>query len=323
MKQPKNIRFGLACAVGAQVMWGLFPIYIKFLDTVSAPDIVAHRIVWSFVFLIGLFGAALLYPTPLLPNPKDLAGAFANKKTVGLFALAATLIATNWLVFVWAVSRGQTLDASLGYYICPQVVVLLGVVFLRERLSPIQWGAIVMAACGVGYIMSSSTNASPETIEAGTAWASKLISVVIALSFGFYALVKKQTKLSALSGLTCETGILLFPALIFFAWGLSTAKGVVFLDSWQMNLLLLGLGPATIAPLALYATALKHVKLSTVGLLQFLGPSIQFTVGIFVLGEQFDVTRLIGFSLVWVGIGLYLYALRQTVQASPQSGDHS
>ena len=308
MSQSKNARFGLACAIAAQAIWGFFPIYIDILKPyVAAPDIVAHRTVWSFVLLIGLFFVAIFYSSSLLPNPKELANAFKDRKTVLLFALAAVLIATNWLVFVWAVSHGKALDASLGYYICPQVVVLLGVVFLREKLSAIQWSAILLAVCGVAYMMRSSNGVPLITV---------LIALLIAFSFGFYALVKKQTKLSALAGLTCETGILLTPATIFFVWRLSTTKGGIFLDSWWLNLLLLGLGPATIAPLALYATALKHIKLSTVGLLQFLGPSIQFAVGIFVLNEAFDFTHLIGFSFVWVGIGLYLYALRKNLRVN-------
>ncbi|MFK7767917.1 MAG: EamA family transporter RarD [Mariniblastus sp.] len=302
MPNPKNARFGLGCAIGAQLIWGLFPIYIDVLKPhIEAPDIVAHRVVWSFLMLIGLVLFARFFPSKLLPNASEISGALQDRKAALLFASAACLIATNWLVFVWAVSHEMILDASLGYYICPQLVVLLGVVFLRERLSKLQWAAIFLSVCGVAYIMRGQSGV-------------PLIAILIALSFGGYALSKKRTKLTALAGLTCETGILLVPALVFLAWRVSTPEGKIFLGNGWLNLMLIGLGPTTIAPLALYATALKHIKLSTVGLLQFLGPTIQFMVGVFVFGESFDLNRFVGFAFVWVGIGLYLYAMHRNLQ---------
>ena len=311
----QNKKLGYGCAIGAQVVWGLFPIYVHQLKEYDTYGIVAHRAIWSFLFLIGLVFVSKFIRSPNLPSMSELTGALGNKKFLLGVVIAATLIAINWIGFVWAASNDHKLDASLGYYICPQVVVLLGVICLGERLSLIQWIAVALAGAGVGYMAIAKESGSSTSLPA--------LSILIAFSFGFYGLAKKKTKLSALGGLTLETGFLIIPAAIFFAWqygifGIHSADSPgtkMFTDSWSVNLLLLGSGAVTILPLALYATAVKHLPLSTMGLLQFIGPTIQFFLGLFVYGEKFDQTRVVGFLVVWVGVGIYLLSLRQPISS--------
>ena len=193
--------------------------------------------------------------------------------------------------------NAHKIDASLGYYLCPQVVVLLGVLLIGERLNRLQWSAMVVVSAGVAYMFVTAS---------GKPW----ISVAIAFSFGFYALIKKRIQLSALVGLTLETGVLLIPAIAILIWLWNSGEPVIASSFWR-NLLLVGTGVATITPLALYAAALKHITLSTMGLLQFIGPTIQFFLGTLYFGENFDVKRMIGFTICWVGVGLFLSALRK------------
>ncbi len=301
--EKANFRYGLTCAICAQILWGLFPIYVYQLKSYSAgTDFVAHRTLWSFVTLIGILGAASFLRNskktiPALPDPSEVASHLRIPQSIWMSVLAASLIVVNWLAFVWAVTNGHALDASLGYYLCPLVVILLGVTFLKERLSPVRWLAVLFAAGGVSF-MASSVHGIP--------W----IAIAIAVSFGFYGLVKKRTKISALGGLTFETGILLLPALAYLAWRFSTLEANPFNVPVWVYLMVLGTGVATIAPLALYANAVKHVPLSTVGFLQCIGPTIQFIVGLLFIGESLDVTRLIGFGIVWIGVGLFVFAMK-------------
>jgi len=212
--------------------------------------------------------------------------------------MATILIAINWLTFVWAVNNDHALDASLGYYICPQLVVLLGVVFLRERLTPLQWTAVALATFGVSIMTWSAQS---------QIW----IALGVAFAFGFYALLKKKIQLSAVEGLTLETGFMLLPAVALLVFRFAISGATIIPSSIPLALALLCCGVLTVAPLLLYATALKHIKLSTVGLLQFIGPTIQFFLGVFAFGEPVDGTRLIGFVFVWIGVSVYLFALQR------------
>lgn len=322
-------KLGYTCAISAQLIWGLFPIYVDQLKGYDAFGFVAHRAFWSFLLLAVLFWSAKRWRSSYLPSYDEFASALKNQdpveggdssasssnkiwknKKIWLFAVAAILLCINWIAFVWSAIHDHKIDASLGYYICPQVVVLLGVLLLGERLKPIQWVGFALTACGVAYMVQSSASM-PQ------------LSLLIAFSFAFYALAKKKTKMSALAGLTFEMGFLAVPGLLYLAWqcgylGLPTGVDpaapqlTLFTTSWWMNLLLLGSGVATLLPLALYATAVKHIPLSTVGLLQFIGPTIQFLIGLFLYQEAFDRSRFIGFVVVWMGVGLYLISIRQS-----------
>ena len=301
-KQP-NLILGLATAVGAQVIWGVFPVYIKLFDGVIDPlDLVAHRVMWSFLVL-AIWMAIVSVRSKLAKV--DVSGSLASLRsqisnqpgTVRMSLFAAVVIVTNWLMFVWAIANDHVIDASLGYYICPQLVVLLGVVFLKERLTVLQWIAVVLAAVGVS-IMTWSANSE--------IW----IGLVVAIAFAIYALIKKKTQLSATEGLTMETGFLLLPAIAFMVWRTSVMGATVMPESITLSLLLACSGIATITPLFLYVIAVKHLSLSTVGLLQFIGPTIQFLLGLIVFGDPVDSTRLFGFVFVWIGVTVYLVALR-------------
>ena len=296
----QNPKFGLVCATLAQVLWGCFPMYVYLLKSVAPIDFVANRAVWSFFLLANLVWLSRWIHHPLVPSAVEVSRSLRDGKTLQLHALAALLILINWLAFVWAVMNDHALDASLGYYICPLVVVLLGVLLLGERLSNLKWIAVGLAGFGVGYTALS---------EGGLIW----IPLVIAFSFGFYGLLKKKATLSPLAGLTVETGFLFLPVLAYLIWRIATAGGSLLDYPWWVYLLLLGSGLATLAPLAFYAAAVKHLPLSTVGFLQYIGPTIQFLTGIFVFGETLDYTRLIGFGFVWLGVLLFLISIRRSM----------
>lgn len=294
----KNLKLGLATAVAAQILWGGFPAYIKLFQNVIDPlDLVAHRAVWSFVVLaVWLSVSARLNQAAKGASLKRRL--FGSSRTIATALFATVMIAINWLTFVWAVNNDHALDASLGYYICPQIVVLLGVVFLRERLTSMQWTAVALAAVGVTIMTWSGQ---------GKVW----IGLLVAVAFGLYALVKKKTRLSAAEGLGLETGFMLTPAIAYLVWRSLVGGAAVFPGSIALTLLLLCCGALTVAPLFLYAVAVKHLSLSTMGLLQFIGPTIQFVLGVFAFAEPVDLTRLTGFVFVWIGVSIYLYALHQ------------
>ena len=296
-KETGNYRWGVFCAVAAQVLWGFFPVYFHFLKKVDAVELVGHRAIWSFFWLVMLMFVGQLLKTRLdLPKLEEIRSVFKSPRLLGCLAIAGILIAINWLTFVWAVNNDHKIDASLGYYVCPQVIVLLGVVFLGERLSSVQWVAFALAAVGVFWIAQSGVS---------VPW----VGLTVAFSFGFYALIKKIVSVSSFVGLTFEMGVLLVPAICFLLYRGWPLGDTVSGEPWWFNLLLLGTGAATIVPLAFYSASLKHIPLSTVGLLQFIGPTIQFLIGAFVFREPFDSTRLIGFAFVWVGVVLFMFTI--------------
>ncbi|MDA7902130.1 EamA family transporter RarD [Mariniblastus sp.] len=296
-----NARLGLVCAVVAQVLWGCFPIYVNALRVIAPFDFVAHRAAWSFLLLVNLVLISNWYPQIGLPKNQEIRLGLSSRKTILIYAIAAVLIATNWVAFVWSVMNDHAIDASLGYYICPLIVVLLGVVFLKEKLSKLRWIAVAFATVGVGYT----------TFAEGTLlW----VSMAIAGSFGFYGLIKKRAPLSALGGLTFETGVLFLPAVAYLVWR-AYASGVALGDYpiW-VYILIVGSGAATILPLAFYATAVKHLPLSTVGFLQYIGPTIQFFVGVFWLNESMDYVRLTGFVFVWIGVVIFVIPMKNSAE---------
>ena len=294
---------GVSSALVAQCLWGVFPLYLKLLHPTEALEIVGHRVVWSFGFLVLLVLLSSSLRVPGVPRWNDIRSVFANTQTLVYLFFAALLILGNWLGFVAAIVLDRTLDVSVGYYICPQVVVLLGVVFQKEELSRAQWFAFACTSMGV-LAMAASTSGIP--------W----LGLLVAFSFGFYALFKKRIDCSALTSLTFETGFLFLPAAGFLvyrtAFGLHAAipatDGIV--SAPVLNLLLVLLGVATVVPLAMYVDSVKRLPLSMAGLLQFVGPTIQFGLSIFVFGDTFDWPRVIGILLIWAGVLLYLRAMR-------------
>jgi chloramphenicol-sensitive protein RarD len=266
-------------------MWGVFPIYFKMLHAVSAVQILGHRVVWSLLFLMVLVLA--------FRESRDLRRSVLNYRTLLIYLLAALLLATNWLTYIWGVNAGFVVETSLGYFINPLMNVVLGVLILRERLRPAQWIPIGLAAAGVIYL----------TILYGTLpW----IALALALTFASYGLVKKLAPLGSLHSLTLETGLLFVPALGYLLWMAKTGEGAFIQQGLTTTLLLAAAGVITAVPLLLFGSAARRVPLSTLGILQFIAPTCQFLLGVFVYGEAFTLARLVGFLCIWLALLLYI-----------------
>jgi len=262
-------------------LWGLFPLYFALLDGISPVEVVANRVVWSLVFLIILTSATRSWATTVL--------AARSGRTVGLLGLAAAFLALNWGVYVWAVVSDQIVEASLGYFINPLVSVALGVIVLRERLNRAQWAAVGIAILAVG-VVTFSYGRPP--------W----ISIVLALSFGIYGLIKKQVGIGSVPSLTIETAVLAPVALVvmgfFIARGDSGFTDGVPLDT----VLLILLGLVTALPLLAFGGAATRIPLSTLGLLQYITPVLQFLIGVVIFSEPMSTSRWAGFALVWLAL---------------------
>lgn len=289
---------GVVQAALAYVAWGLFPLYFHQVAAVSSMEIVLHRTVWSLVFVLLVLAAMRRFGAlwPVLRQPRQLM----------LLLLSALLLSGNWLVYVWAVNHGHVIDASLGYFINPLVYVLLGFAFLHERLRPMQWGAVALAGLGVAWL----------TWQAGQLpW----IALLLAGSFGLYGLMRKTAPLGALEGLAAETLLLAplaVPALLL--WTLHGDSALAHADASTLGWLLAA-GPVTAVPLLLFAAGARRIPLATLGLLQYIGPTLQMAIGIWVFHEPFQAERLAGFMLIWAALALYslegLWVTRRRVAA--------
>jgi chloramphenicol-sensitive protein RarD len=269
---------GLWYGLAAYTLWGLFPVYFKLIGFVPADQIIAHRIVWSFLLLV------LIVALGSLRHQVTLSGS-----VVRLYTAAATLIAVNWFIYVWAVAHNFILETSLGYFITPLVNVLMGVVILGERMRPFQWVAIALAAAGVGYLT---------VVYGDVPW----IAIALALTFGTYGLVKKKAPLGSVVGLTLETGLLLVPALTYLTVTEFRGDGSFLRLGPGSMLLVAAAGPITTLPLVLFAAAVQRIPLSTIGVLQFIAPTVQFVLGVMVYEEPFSGQKFVGFALVWAAV---------------------
>ncbi len=277
-------RTGLIHGLAAYGLWGMLPLYFKLFPGVSSVEIVAHRIVWSVAFLAGLMGVTRLYPAFL--------AALRQPRILGALALSALLIAANWLVFIWAVNDGHVLAASLGYFLNPLANILLGMTFLGERLRRGQMLALLVATAGVAILAVG---------ELQTLW----ISLTLAISFALYGLVRKLTPVPAPVGLAVETVVLLGPALAALGW--FAAQGTLgFGRDGVQTALLIGTGVVTSVPLMLFASAARRLSLGTLGLLQYVAPSLQFLTGYLLLGEPLSPARLASFGLIWLALALFV-----------------
>lgn len=276
---------GILYGIGAYVLWGFFPIYWKFLHQVPALQIIGHRIGWSFIALIIFILATKQW--------QNFRAAAFNAKMIGMYAVAGILLSINWLIYVWGVNAGFIVETSLGYFINPLLSILMGVIFLRERLRLAQWMPVILAALGVAYLTF---------VYGRPPW----IALSLAFSFGFYGLVKKLAPLGSLYGLTLETAIVFPLALIYLAFVQMNGTGVFLHNNAQVNFLLVGAGIVTTIPLLMFASAAKQIPLTMIGILQYIAPTLQFLIGIFIYKEPFDRAHLIGFGIVWVALIIFL-----------------
>lgn len=274
---------GVWYAIGAYVLWGLLPIYWKLLHQVPSLQLLCHRIVWSCVSLILII--------ILLRQWQSFYTAIKKPRVLVIYLLAAILVSVNWFVFIWAIQANFIIEASLGYFITPLISIALGVLFLHETLRPMQWIAAIIAGIGIIYL-TYSYHMVP--------W----ISLALALSFGFYGLVKKIAPLGSFNGLTLET-IILFPLATAYLFYIDKAGNGAWMHiSYTVDLLLFGAGAVTIVPLLLFTSAARSINLSLVGFLQYIAPILHFLIGRFLYHETFTKTQLIGFSFVWVALAV-------------------
>jgi len=295
---------GILNGLGAYVLWGFFPIYWKWLHQVPALQVIGHRIGWSFILLIILILITRQW--------QAFRTAALTSKTIAIYFVAAILLSVNWLVYVWGVNAGFIVETSLGYFINPLLSMLLGMIFFRERLRLVQWIPVGLAAAGVIYL----------TVAYGRLpW----IALSLAFSFGFYGLVKKLAPLGSLYGLTLETALVFPIALAYLAFVNFTGTGSFLHEGPLTDLLLIGTGIVTSIPLLMFASAARQIPLTMIGILQFIAPTLQFLIGIFLYHELFDRSRLIGFGLVWLALIIFwvenYLANRLPVQPIPELGE--
>jgi len=284
--QPGLSRPGLTAALAAYVIWGLFPLYLRPLHDVGTVEVIAHRVVWScaFIFLWMLATKQLESVRRVIFNPPLLLR----------LGLSASLITVNWLVYVFAVANGHVLEASLGYFINPLFNVVLGIAVLSERLSRGQWLAVAIAAAAVVYL----------SVFAGTPpW----ISLTVAVSFGLYGFVRKVIAVEALPGLAVETFLLLPLALGYLLWREAHGTGAMGHSPVTIDALLAGCGVITAVPLFLFAYGARLIPYSTMGLLQYIAPSLQLMCGLWIFGETLELHRAVGFGLIWSALAVYAF----------------
>jgi chloramphenicol-sensitive protein RarD len=268
----------------ASAMWGVFPMYFKALRAMPADEILAHRILWSLAFLAAVLAwrRQWTWLRAVMRQPRVLAA----------FAASALLLSTNWLIYIWAVNHDRVLDASLGYFINPLFSIVLGLVFLRERLRVGQGMAIGLAVCGVAWLTWQSGH---------PPW----IALMLAVTFGAYGLLRKTAVLGPLEGLALETLLLSAPAAASLIFLMLNDQGGFLASGTAAKWLLAGSGPLTAIPLLLFAAGARRIPLSLLGLLQYLGPTLQLTLGVWLYDEPFGGARLAGFAMIWTALLLY------------------
>ena len=279
-------RTGLILGLLAYTLWGVLPLYFKAIEVLPATDIVAHRVIWSPPFLAALIALTRAWP--------KVQAAIADPKTIEILIITALLIGGNWLLYVHAVTSGHILAASFGYYLNPLANVLLGRFVLHERLNRLQWAAVAIAAAGISVLAAGAL---------GQLW----ISLALCATFALYGLLRKVVAADAITGLAIET-VILFPlALLWLAWRHSTGAAVMG-DTETLTILLLLAGIVSTTPLLLFTAAAKRLPYSTLGMLQFIAPTLQFLIGLY-FGEPLRTAHLIAFPAIWIALGLYVTVL--------------
>jgi chloramphenicol-sensitive protein RarD len=278
------MRTGIFSAALAFLAWGLFPLYFHAINEVAPLQILAHRMLWSLLFLLIVLAVR---------GQWGWLDVVRKPRVLGSFIASAFLLSANWLIYIWSVNNGHVIEASLGYFINPLVNIMFGYLLLKERLRPVQWTAIAVAALGVAWL----------TWQAGTVpW----IALMLAATFGGYGLLRKTAALGALEGLSFET-MVLFPLAAGYVIWLTLHGENTFINtaSNSTRWLLVAAGPITAIPLLLFASGARQIPLSVLGLLQYLSPTIQFLLGVWLFHEAFTAERLVGFALIWAALGLF------------------
>lgn len=284
---------GLALGVGAYTLWGLLPLYFHILRGVPALQVLAHRVVWSVLLLIVVV---------LVLRRAGAIRVAARGRTLVLLAASAALIATNWLIYIWAVQHNHVLEASLGYFINPLLNVALGVAVLGERLR--KWQGVAIGVAALGVLLMALTGG-------GALW----VSLALAVTFGLYGLLRKIVAIDALGGLTIET-LMLTPLAVGLLWQVSAAGTGSFGVTTSTNALLIASGILTAAPLLMFAAAARRMPYATLGLIQFIAPTLQFAIAV-LLGEPVRPVHLVTFALIWAGCALYAADSVRGARAAP------
>jgi chloramphenicol-sensitive protein RarD len=282
----QHTRTGLALGLLAYALWGVLPLYFKAVRAVPPVDIVAHRVLWSLPFLALLIAMSRGWP--------KVREAINDRKTLGTLAVTALLIGGNWLLYVYAVNSGHLLAASFGYYLNPLANVLLGRFVLHERLNRLQWAAVAIAAAGISVLAAGAL---------GQLW----ISLTLCGTFALYGLLRKVVAADAITGLGIETMILFPLALVWLAWRHSTGAPIMGSTNSLAGLLLLA-GIVSTTPLLLFTAASKRLPYSTLGMLQFIAPTLQFLIAV-LYGEPLKAVHVIAFPAIWIALGLYVTAM--------------
>jgi chloramphenicol-sensitive protein RarD len=288
VKKKSETQLGVIYAGFSYLLWGLFPVYWKLLGEVSSGEILANRVFWSFIFMIGV-----LYLTKKQGLFLHTFKGFAqNKNQMYALIIASLTVTANWFIYIWAVNNGHLIEASLGYYINPLVSILLGVLVLKEKLNIYQYIAFILATIGV-LIISISHGKFP--------W----VAVALALSFGVYGLVKKMINVDSSVGLTLETLVLTPVAAIYMFYLFLNGSNSFLSSGIEIDLLLIGAGAATAVPLLYFAKGAQKIPLSLLGFLQYIAPTIMLLLGVFVYNEHFSKIQLLSFTFIWSGLSIF------------------
>lgn len=275
---------GVFCCVGAFLIWGLSPIYFKALHHVPAFEILMHRMIWSFLFMLPL--------VIFMGRWREFKAIISTRRTLLILLGTTILVSSNWFIYIWAINVDKILQTSLGYYITPLVNILLGMIFLKERLRPAQRLAVILAAIGVLYL----------TLEIGTLpW----IALSLALTFGFYALIRKVAPVTPLVGLTIETLMLSLPAAGYLIFLAADGVGAYLRISIKTDVLLMCAALMTALPLLLFTTGSRRIHLSTAGILQYTSPTCAFFLAVFIYHEPFREAQILTFAMIWTAVGIY------------------
>lgn len=298
-KTESDIKWGIISGSSAYFLWGLLPLYWKLIDHIPSEEVLAHRIIWSFVFMSIMIVLSRKHRSCMT----EVKLMFKNKRLLTAIILASLFIATNWYVYIWAVANDQVVQASLGYYINPLISVLLGVIFLKEKLTRLQTVSVILALTAVMLL----------TISAGVF---PFVSLGLAVSFGLYGLMKKVAAIGTMTGVAFESLLVLPIAVLFLFLQHGASSSVLYVHEPLSIVLLLGAGAVTAVPLLLFSAGARRIPLSLIGFLQYIAPTIMLIIGVVLFKEPFTVTHIVSFSLIWIALIMFTYSRYRELKKS-------